>query len=162
VADAPPEGYRPCAGILLLNRDGLLFIGERQGPVLDNWQMPQGGIDDGETPLEAAKRELLEETGTDRATFLAESATWYCYKVPPPLRPRYWGKRYHGQCQRWFAFRFTGEDGDIDLELHDPEFSRWRWASPTEALTMIVPFKREVYQAVFREFGTYLASLAER
>ena len=156
--EKPPARYRPCAGILLTNHDGLVFIGERRGQAGNNWQMPQGGIDDGEDPLIAAKRELLEETGVQQVTFLAESAQWHCYDVPAERRPRRWKGRYVGQCQRWFAFRFIGKDDDVDLEAHHPEFSLWRWAAPDEVLDLAVPFKREVYRAVIEEFRPILTA----
>lgn len=154
--DGPPPRYRPCAGILLVNNDGLIFIGERRGQAGNAWQMPQGGIDPNEDPLVAAKRELLEETGIDSVALLAESAHWHCYDVPEERRPRYWKGRYVGQCQRWFAFRFTGNDDDIDLDAHDPEFSLWRWASSDEVIASAVPFKLDVYRAVIDEFQPVL------
>ena len=152
----PPPRYRPCAGILLANRGGSIFIGQRRGMAGKIWQMPQGAIDDGEDPLVAAKRELYEETGVQQLEFLAESARWHCYDVPADRRPRYWKGRYVGQCQRWFAFRFTGEDDDIDLEAHEPEFSLWRWATPEDVIDLAVSFKRDVYAAVIEEFRPFL------
>jgi putative (di)nucleoside polyphosphate hydrolase len=152
----PQPGYRPCVGLLLIDPAKRLFIGERRGPLLDAWQMPQGGIDPGETPLKAARRELREEVGTDRVELLAVSRYWYAYDLPQELRPAHWGGRYRGQSQKWFAFRFTGSDADIDLETHHPEFARWRWASTEEALRLIVAFKRPVYQAVLAEFADFL------
>lgn len=154
--DQPPKDYRPCVGIVLVNRAGLIFIGERRGKAGNNWQMPQGGIDDGERPIDAAKRELHEETGVDRIDFLAESSEWHCYDVPKERRPKYWRGRYIGQCQRWFAFRFTGQDQHVNLELHEPEFSLWRWASDDIVLDEVVSFKRQVYQAVLDEFRPFL------
>ena len=142
---------------MLVNHAGLVFIGERRGMAGNNWQMPQGGIDEGETPYDAAKRELFEETGIDRIEFLAESVRWHCYDVPKDRRPKYWRGRYRGQCQRWFAFRFNGRDDDINLELHEPEFSLWRWASIDEFLDLVVDFKRDVYQAVLAEFRPVLS-----
>jgi putative (di)nucleoside polyphosphate hydrolase len=152
----PQEGYRPCVGLMLIEPGGRLFVGERRGPLLDSWQMPQGGIDPGESPLVAARRELQEEVGTDRAELLRESRYWYAYHLPPELRPGHWDPHYHGQSQRWFAFRFTGRDADIDLATHQPEFERWRWATAEEVLRLIVPFKRPVYEAVLREFADLL------
>jgi putative (di)nucleoside polyphosphate hydrolase len=155
--DGPQPGYRPCVGLLLINAAGLLFLGERRGP-LAAWQMPQGGIDPGEEPRAAAWRELREEVGTDRAELVGESRYWYAYDLPPDVPPPRWRSRYRGQSQKWFAFRFTGTDEDIDLAAHEPEFIRWRWAAPDEALRLVVPFKRPVYQAVIDEFGALLAA----
>ena len=152
----PPEGYRPCVGLMLIGPDGRLFLGERLGPLQEAWQMPQGGIDPGESPLEAARRELLEEVGTDRAELLAESPQWYAYDLPASLIPKHWAGRWRGQSQKWFAFRFTGTDADIDLHAHHAEFAQWRWASADEVLRLIVPFKRPVYEAVLSEFASLL------
>ena len=153
----PHPGYRPCVGLVLINPAGHVFIGERRGPVLDAWQMPQGGIDPGEDPRAAARRELREEVGTERAELMGESRYWYAYDLPPELIPPHWGSRYRGQSQKWFAFRFTGTDGDIDIAAHEPEFVRWRWARPDEVLRLAVAFKRSIYQAVLEEFGGLLA-----
>ena len=153
----PHPGYRPCVGLVLINPAGHVFIGERRGPVLDAWQMPQGGIDPGEDPRAAARRELREEVGTERAELMGESRYWYAYDLPPELIPPHWGSRYRGQSQKWFAFRFTGTDGDIDIAAHEPEFVRWRWARPDEVLHLAVAFKRPIYQAVLEEFGGLLA-----
>jgi putative (di)nucleoside polyphosphate hydrolase len=142
--------------MMLVNPAGLLFIGERRGPLRDAWQMPQGGIDRNEDPRAAARRELHEEVGTDRAELLAESRYWYAYDLPPELMPPRWDRRHRGQSQKWFAFRFTGADGDIDIMAHEPEFVRWRWAPPKEVLDLIVDFKRPVYQAVLEEFADLL------
>jgi putative (di)nucleoside polyphosphate hydrolase len=153
----PHPGYRPCVGLVLVNAERLLFIGERQGPLLNAWQMPQGGIDRGEDPSLAARRELIEEVGTDRAELLAESAYWYAYDLPPGLMPARWGGRYVGQTQKWFCFRFTGADRDIDIAAHEPEFVRWRWAAPEEVVGLAVDFKRPIYQAVLEEFADLIA-----
>lgn len=152
----PEPGYRPCVGVMLLNGEGRVFVGERAGPLRDAWQMPQGGIDPGESPLEAARRELREEVGVGSAELLAESDCWYGYDLPTELIPRWWGGRYRGQSQKWFAFRFTGDDDEIRLDGEHPEFHRWRWAAPSELLDVIWEFKRPVYQAVLQEFGGLL------
>jgi len=158
--DDPPQNYRPCVGIVLINQEGLVFIGERRGVAGNNWQMPQGGIDEGERPFDAAKRELQEETGVDRIDFLVESSDWHCYEVPEERRPKYWQDRYVGQCQRWFAFRFKGVDDDVDLDLHDPEFSLWRWAPAEEVLDLVVTFKRQIYEDILDEFRPFLVEVA--
>jgi putative (di)nucleoside polyphosphate hydrolase len=147
----PRVGYRPCVGIFLLNPAGLVFVGQR----LDTpgaWQMPQGGMDPGEAAAAAARREMLEEIGTDRAELLRESRVWRSYDLPPDLARRMWGGRFAGQCQKWVAFRFLGGDPDIRLDAHDPEFGAWRWVAPEALLDLIVPFKREVYGSVLAEF----------
>ena len=120
--------------------------------------MPQGGIDPDETPREAAWRELREEVGTDQAQLVGESRYWYAYDLPPEVSPPRWGGRYRGQSQKWFAFRFTGADEDIDIAAHEPEFVRWRWAGPTRFCAWSSPFKRPIYQAVLDEFGALLAA----
>jgi len=144
--------YRRGVGIMLLNRQRLAFVGRR----IDTpgaWQMPQGGIDDGESPRQAALRELKEEIGTDKAEILAESAQWLRYDLPGAEDGmRLWGGRYRGQEQKWFAMRFTGTDADIDLATHHPEFDAWRWLPTAELPALIVPFKRALYEAVLAEF----------
>jgi putative (di)nucleoside polyphosphate hydrolase len=152
----PLPGYRPCVGLMLINRDGLILIGERIDAAVGGWQMPQGGIDPDEPPRAAAMRELAEEVGTERAELMAESRCWYAYDLPPELIPAFHGGRYRGQTQKWFAFRFAGSDADIDIHTEKPEFSRWRWAAPDEVVHLIVPFKRAVYEAVFDEFRAQL------
>lgn len=148
--------WRPCVGIMLINAQGLIFTGRRIDTPGDHWQMPQGGIDAGETAREAALRELREETGTDKAAFLCESAHWHRYDLPPPLSRRIWGGRFRGQAQRWFAFRFLGTDDDIDIAAHTPEFSAWAWQDADGLLARIVPFKRSIYRAVMQEFAPWL------
>ncbi len=149
--------YRPCVGVVLTNADGLIFTGER----IDTpgaWQMPQGGIDDGETPREAALRELDEETGlpADLVTVEAETSDWVLYDLPEHLVGKLWKGRFRGQSQKWFLLRFTGPDSAIDIAKHDHEFARWRWSSADDVLRDIVPFKRAVYDQVIEEFRSKL------
>ncbi|MEQ8443852.1 MAG: RNA pyrophosphohydrolase [Alphaproteobacteria bacterium] len=148
-----PRPYRPCVGLMLFNRGGHVFVGNRIDVPGDHWQMPQGGIDPGETPEQAAWRELMEEVGTDKAEIIAESENWYPYDLPSGLSRRIWKGRYRGQTQRWFAFRFLGDDGDIDLTVHKPEFGEWRWVALNDLPDLIVPFKRPIYERVIKEFA---------
>jgi putative (di)nucleoside polyphosphate hydrolase len=153
--------YRPAVGIMLLNRDGQVFVGRRidMPAGLAAWQMPQGGIDPGETPRQAAIRELEEEVGTDKAEILAKSRGWLHYELPEEVRKQFggmWGGRYRGQRQKWFAMRFTGEDGDIDPGANEhPEFDVWEWVAPGRLPDLIVPFKRQLYLDVLTEFRAY-------
>ncbi len=156
--------YRPCVGVMLLNRSGLAFIGRRRpkGPqdLADGrfeWQMPQGGVDEGEDPAKAARRELFEETNVRSVAPLAEIDAWLSYDLPPDSTSRWKGK-YAGQTQKWFALRFTGEDSEIDIAHpagghHEPEFDEWRWEHPSRLPELIVPFKRHVYARVVAEFA---------
>ena len=149
--------YRSGVGIMLINRDGHVFVGRRIDQTVEGWQMPQGGIDEGESPAEAAMRELKEEVGTDKAEVIRELDEWFCYDLPAHLVGVALHGKYRGQKQRWFALRFTGKDKDIDLKTHEPEFATWRWASMEELPGLIVPFKRDTYKkviAAFRDLGT--------
>ena len=148
-----PLPYRPCVGIMLLNRDGHVFVAKRIDMPSDAWQMPQGGIDRGEDPRAAAMRELEEEIGTAKAEIIAELPEWLDYDLPEELQGRLWGGRYRGQRQKWFAMRFIGRDKDIDIATKHPEFSRWRWAEMRELPDLIVPFKRTLYSTLVEEFG---------
>ncbi len=153
--------YRPCVGIALFNPQGLVFAARRIDTPQDAWQMPQGGVDEGEAPRAAALREMKEEIGTADAEFIGESADWLCYDLPPELCGKVWQGRYRGQRQKWFALRFTGSDSDIDIVTAHPEFSEWRWMPLDSLPRLIVPFKRAVYQAVAAEFG-HLPQLVRR
>ena len=144
--------YRPCVGIMLFNADGKVFVGKRIDQSVEGWQMPQGGIDKGETPVEAARRELQEEVGTDKAQIVSEMEDWVTYDLPEHLIGVAFHGKYKGQRQKWFAMRFTGKDTDIDLTAHEPEFSDFRWVSLGELPGLIVPFKRETYKAVIAAF----------
>ncbi|MFC3057431.1 RNA pyrophosphohydrolase [Paenirhodobacter populi] len=150
--------YRPCAGVVLMNKDGLIFAGQRIDNPVPAWQMPQGGIDEGEKPKEAALRELWEETGVtaNLVEKVAKTHEWLTYDLPDELLGKVWKGKYKGQKQKWFLFRFLGGDSDVNIQTKIPEFSVWAWKSPEEILTGIVPFKRAVYAQVFTEFKDYL------
>ena len=152
--------YRPCVGVVLMNRDGRVFAGQRLDNPEDAWQMPQGGIDADEDPRAAALRELTEETGVPASAVqvLAETPDWIRYDLPHELVPRLWKGRFRGQAQRWFLMRFLGDDALIDIATPDPEFRAWAWMAPEELITRIVPFKRATYAAVFEAFRDRLAS----
>lgn len=144
--------YRPCVGIMLVNQEGLVFVGRRIDQTVEGWQMPQGGIDDGETPVQAALRELEEEAGTNKATILGEMDEWLTYDLPPHLLGVALHGRYRGQRQKWFALRFTGEDCDINIATHEPEFAAWKWLALEALPRLIVPFKRDTYAKVIAAF----------
>jgi putative (di)nucleoside polyphosphate hydrolase len=148
--------YRPCVGVMLVNGDGKVFVGKRiDNKEGDAWQMPQGGMDDGEDVLAAGLRELGEETGVTEANsaLLARSKEELLYDLPEELVGKLWGGKYRGQRQHWLLMRFTGADEEIDLEAHDPaEFCEWKWVDPELLPELIVPFKKRVYRAVLEEF----------
>lgn len=150
--------YRPCAGIMLVNTVGRAFVGKRmdaaQSNYPDAWQMPQGGIDDGEDSERAAFRELEEETGItpDFVQVIARSKDQYLYDLPDELLGKIWKGKYRGQRQSWFLMRFTGEDKHVNIATEHPEFSDWKWANPANLPNMIVPFKRDLYCAILEEF----------
>ena len=147
--------YRKCVGVMLVNQDGKVFVGQRIDTDAPAWQMPQGGIDPGETPQEAGLRELQEETGIapHKVRIEAETRTWVRYDLPHDIVPRIWKGRFKGQQQKWFLVRFLGDDADIDIETDHPEFSQWRWLDPSDLPAHIVPFKRAVYETVLTEFA---------
>ncbi|MFU8881645.1 MAG: RNA pyrophosphohydrolase [Rhodobacterales bacterium] len=147
--------YRPCVGVMLANADGKVFVGQRLDNDTPAWQMPQGGIDQGEDPRDAALRELWEETGVtpDLVDVVAETADWVPYDLPHDLVPRIWKGRFRGQRQKWFLMRFLGSDDQINILTSHPEFSEWRWLDPDDLVDHIVPFKRAVYVSVLAEFG---------
>ncbi len=154
--------YRQGVGIMLLNRHGKVFVAQRIDMPSTAWQMPQGGIDKGESPLEAAWRELKEETGTDKAEVIGESGDWYNYDLPVDLAPKLWRGRFRGQTQKWFVFRFLGGDEDIDIATETPEFSDWKWADVAELPDLIVPFKRALYSQLIEELGHFASGETAR
>jgi len=137
---------------MLLNPQGLVFVGERLNMAENAWQMPQGGIDPGESPRDAAMRELEEEIGTDKAEIIAERDDWLDYDLPKHLMGKVWKGRYRGQTQKWFALDFKGEDEDINVDTAHPEFGAWKWIPMTELVDDIVPFKAEIYSKVVAGF----------
>ncbi|MFV0301250.1 MAG: RNA pyrophosphohydrolase [Paracoccus sp. (in: a-proteobacteria)] len=153
--------YRAGAGVVLVNAGGLVFAGRRIDSPTDRpaaWQMPQGGIDRGETPRQAALRELTEETGVsaDLVTVEAETADWVTYDLPPELLGKVWKGKYCGQKQKWFLLRFHGTDADVRIDTEHPEFSEWCWMPAFDLAEGIVPFKRAIYDQVLGEFADRL------
>jgi len=150
--------YRKCVGVMLVNVRSEVFVGQRIDTPTPAWQMPQGGIDAGETPRDTALRELHEETGIapDLVRIEAETDGWLHYDLPHEIVPRTWGGCYRGQEQKWFLARFTGGDDQIDIDTAHPEFSRWRWLPADQLLDQIVPFKRAVYRDVLDAFAPHL------
>ena len=149
--------YRLGVGLVIINDKLEIFTGRR----LDNtraWQMPQGGIDNNEIPLEAAYREMYEETGIKKSkvTLLKQTKTWYRYDLPQEIQNKFWGGKFRGQSQKWFLFKFIGTEFDINIGTKDQEFSDWKWSKKTEMLDSIVPFKRSLYQSVLKDFNLEL------
>jgi putative (di)nucleoside polyphosphate hydrolase len=157
VIDLP---YRPCAGVMLINADGKVFVGQRMDSALEAWQMPQGGIDPGEDAQTAALRELGEETGVaaEHAELIAEAPGEFTYDLPPELIGKVWKGKWRGQRQRWFLYRFLGTDADIDIATEHQEFRAWRWLDPANLPSMIVPFKKALYQDVLAAFAPHLVA----
>ena len=150
--------YRPCVGVMLMNGEGDIFVGRRIDTEAVAWQMPQGGVDKGEEPQDAAVRELWEETGvtSDLVELVAETEDWLTYDLPHEIVPKIWKGRYKGQKQKWFLFRFTGRDEQIKIDTDHPEFSEWRWMPAGQLVENIVPFKRAVYVQVVDAFEAHL------
>jgi len=156
--DATTLPYRPCAGIMIINAAGHIFVGQRIDQKVEAWQLPQGGIDEGEDAVAAALRELTEETGIapEKVDLIAEATGEFYYDLPPELVGKVWKGRYRGQRQKWFLFRFNGDDGDVRIDTEHPEFSAWRWVPVPDAINLAVPFKRDLYRKVIDAFGEHL------
>ena len=150
--------YRPAAGVMLLNREGKVFVAQRLDSTLEAWQMPQGGLDEGEEAQAGALRELEEETGIppDKVEIIARCPAELLYDLPDELIGKLWKGKWRGQRQTWFLARFLGTDEDVNLQTAEPEFRAWKWAEPEELPGMIVPFKKKLYEDVLAAFREWL------
>jgi putative (di)nucleoside polyphosphate hydrolase len=156
--------YRPCAGVMILNAHGQVFVGQRLDSTLEAWQMPQGGIDPGEEALQAAIREVGEETGIapDLLRLIAEAPGEFFYDLPPDMVGKVWKGKWRGQRQRWFLFAFTGDDAQVNIATTHPEFRAWKWVDPADLPAVIVPFKQQLYRDVLAAFAEPLRTYVER
>jgi putative (di)nucleoside polyphosphate hydrolase len=147
--------YRPCVGVMLINGEGKVFVGQRNDRFQDAWQMPQGGVDKGEDPRAAALRELWEETGVDAGLveIVAESEGWIDYDLPDELMGKIWKGKYRGQTQKWYLMRFIGSDEQVNIDTDHPEFVSWKWQDAHKLAEEIVAFKRAVYEKIVAEFA---------
>lgn len=148
--------YRPCAGMMVINSDNKIFVGKRIDMPSEHWQMPQGGIDEGEDAEQAARRELLEEIGTDNVELVHTLEGWLDYDLPDHLIGKVWKGKYRGQKQKWFLFRYLGSDADINIATDHQEFSEWKWTDLNTLIEEIVPFKKELYGIIGKNFSPYL------
>ena len=145
--------YRRCVGMMIFNKEKEILVAKRLDHPSGFWQMPQGGIDENENPEEAVWREMMEEIGTNKAKLLKVSSQWINYDIPSEtLKTLPWGHKYIGQTQKWFAFQFTGKESDINVGTNNPEFSEWKWTKIELIVDEIVPFKRNVYSTILKEF----------
>ncbi len=149
--------FRPGVGMMIIDKNNRIFVGRRVDSKTNGWQMPQGGIDLGETPSTAALREMAEEIGSNKGQIIAESKKWYSYRLPTFLVNKLWDGKYCGQRQKWFLIRFTGQDSDINIKTKHPEFVSWRWMEPHELLDNIIPFKHKLYSKVITEFKEFIS-----
>jgi len=149
--------YRPGVGIMLYNDEGKVFVAKRRDMKSEYWQMPQGGIDEGESPEDAAFRELFEETSVKSAEIISKSKIWFYYDLPDYLMTKVWGGKYRGQKQLWFLMHFNGKDEEINIETDHPEFTEWRWSDVKDLPNIIVPFKKKLYLEVVEEFKKHLS-----
>ncbi len=144
--------YRPCVGLMIFNKYGFVFSGQRLDNPNDSWQLPQGGIDEGENPIQAAFRELEEETSITSADFVAEYPDWIKYDVPKNLANNLWDGKYRGQTQKWLLFHFLGNDNEININTKAPEFKNWSWMEPNELSKKAIYFKKQVYEEINKIF----------
>ena len=148
--------FRPGVGMMIVNKNNKIFVAKRLHSKSNGWQMPQGGIDLGETPSVAALREMKEEIGSDNGEIIAESKHWYSYRIPEFLVPRLWGGQFCGQRQKWFLIRFLGNDSEINLETEHQEFEDWKWIDVQQLLDDVIPFKIVLYQRIIKDFSPFL------
>ena len=149
--------YRPCVGICLVNDEGMIFAGKRIDNRAEAWQMPQGGIDEGEDAVTACFREMAEEIGTDKAELIAQHPEWLDYDIPESLANKLWNGAYKGQTQKWMLLRYKGVDADINIATEIPEFESWQWMAPEDLVSLAVPFKQNVYRALMESFKAHLS-----
>ena len=156
MVDINSKPYRQCVGLFVINSKGLVFLGKRLDNNLDAWQMPQGGIEEGETPNQAGLREMKEEIGTNNAELIGEIHDWLNYDIPKNLSHKLWNGKYRGQTQKWLAFRFLGKDTEINIATKEPEFKIWKWEHPNKISSQAVYFKRKIYERVISEYNHLL------
>ena len=147
------KSYRRCVGLVVINKDGLVFVGKRIDSNLNAWQMPQGGIENGESPRNAGLREMKEEIGTNNVKLIGEIDNWLNYDIPQKLSSKLWNGKYRGQTQKWLAFQFLGNDDEININTEDPEFKEWKWEEHKNLVNLAVPFKKDIYNKIIYEFS---------